>query len=158
MRNVSQIDLASLGLLVVLLFIVFVDSFFITWLVLGAIYLLAFGEACKLYGVNDKLLNIVAISLWIGAIFVPQPHLLAFIAIIALVCMMVHEKRLDAQLLKPFLYPTISMLFILSLYVNVGMVALIWLVLIVALTDVGAYIVGKSFCKTPFSITSPNKT
>ena len=158
MSNFSQRVLTSLALLVVLLFIVYLDSFFLTWLLLGAVYLLAFGEACKLYGVNDKLLFIVAISLWIGAIFVPQPHLLAFIAIIAMVCMMAHEKKVDAQLLKPFFYPSVSMLFIFSIYVNIGMVALVWLVVIVALTDIGAYLVGKSFGKTPFSITSPNKT
>ena len=56
MSNFSQRVLTSLALLVVLLFIVYLDSFFLTWLLLGAVYLLAFGEACKLYGVNDKLL------------------------------------------------------------------------------------------------------
>jgi phosphatidate cytidylyltransferase len=36
--------------------------------------------------------------------------------------------------------------------------ALLWLVAVVALTDIGAYAVGKSIGKTPFCETSPNKT
>jgi phosphatidate cytidylyltransferase len=37
-------------------------------------------------------------------------------------------------------------------------IALFWLLVIVAGTDVGAYVVGKSIGKTKFSETSPNKT
>ena len=58
----------------------------------------------------------------------------------------------------PFIYPTAGMLFILTMYQEYGILALLWLVAVVALTDVGAYAVGKSIGKTPFSPTSPNKT
>jgi phosphatidate cytidylyltransferase len=50
------------------------------------------------------------------------------------------------------------MLFLYALYHDFGMSVLIWLVIVVALTDTGAYFVGKSIGKTPFSPTSPNKT
>ena len=35
---------------------------------------------------------------------------------------------------------------------------LLWLLIIVASTDIGAYFIGKGFGKTKFSETSPNKT
>jgi phosphatidate cytidylyltransferase len=50
------------------------------------------------------------------------------------------------------------MLFILTMYEEYGVMALLWLLAVVALSDVGAYGVGKSIGKTPFCETSPNKT
>jgi phosphatidate cytidylyltransferase len=50
------------------------------------------------------------------------------------------------------------MLFTLSLYQNYDIGALLWLVVVVASADMGAYFVGKSIGKTPFSISSPSKT
>jgi len=44
------------------------------------------------------------------------------------------------------------------MYEEYGVLALLWLLVVVALTDVGAYAVGKSVGKTPFCETSPNKT
>jgi phosphatidate cytidylyltransferase len=50
------------------------------------------------------------------------------------------------------------MLFIFTMYQEYGVLSLLWLLVIVAMTDVGAYAVGKSIGKTPFCETSPNKT
>ena len=58
----------------------------------------------------------------------------------------------------PFLYPTAGMLYVLSLYQEYGISALLWLVVVVASADIGAYFVGKSIGRTPFSISSPSKT
>ena len=38
------------------------------------------------------------------------------------------------------------------------MISLLWLLIAVAVTDIGAYFVGKSIGKTPFCPTSPKKT
>jgi phosphatidate cytidylyltransferase len=46
----------------------------------------------------------------------------------------------------------------LSLYSEYGTDTLLWLLVVVASTDIGAYFVGKSFGKTKFCETSPNKT
>ena len=56
------------------------------------------------------------------------------------------------------MYPIVSYLFLLSLYISFGMESLLWLVAVVAGTDIGAYFVGKSVGKTQFCATSPNKT
>ena len=44
------------------------------------------------------------------------------------------------------------------LYNEYGMKWIIWLLIVVVFTDVGAFLVGKSIGKTKFSPTSPNKT
>ena len=50
------------------------------------------------------------------------------------------------------------MLYVLSLYQEYGISTLLWLVVVVASADIGAYFVGKSIGRTPFSISSPSKT
>jgi phosphatidate cytidylyltransferase len=60
--------------------------------------------------------------------------------------------------IMPILYPTLPMLFMLSLLKDYGITALVWLVLIVAVCDVGAYFTGRAIGRTPFSPASPNKT
>jgi phosphatidate cytidylyltransferase len=56
------------------------------------------------------------------------------------------------------MYPTASFLFLFSLYIQFGMHSLLWLLVVVAGADVGAYFVGRSMGKTKFCQTSPNKT
>lgn len=145
-------------LLVIATLLAITDSTLVTWAALGLIYMIAFYEGCKLYDTKESFVYVIALALWIIAGFAQRPEYLGVIVILGLVAMMVHQKNWDNKLILPFLYPTIPMLFLLSLYYQAGMVALVWLVLIVALTDTGAYIIGKNFGKTPFSPSSPNKT
>jgi phosphatidate cytidylyltransferase len=150
--------LTGFVLLVIATLLAVMDSTLVTWAVLGLIYMIAFYEACKLYDTEESIVYVLALFLWILAGFATRPEYLGVIVVLGIVAMMVHQKNWNNKLLLPFFYPTISMLFLLSLYHQAGMAALVWLVLIVALTDTGAYIIGKSFGKTPFSPSSPNKT
>ena len=49
-------------------------------------------------------------------------------------------------------------MFLLTLYAEFGIESLLWLLVIVAGTDIGAYFVGRSIGKTKFCETSPKKT
>jgi phosphatidate cytidylyltransferase len=69
-----------------------------------------------------------------------------------------YNKDLEWKNFYPFLYPTAGMLFIFTMYQEYGVMSLLWLLIVVAMTDVGAYAVGKSIGKTQFCETSPNKT
>ncbi len=69
-----------------------------------------------------------------------------------------YRKRLDPRAFLVLLYPTAGILYLWALYREYGMVSLLWILVIVALTDVGAYYTGRKFGKTPFSPTSPKKT
>lgn len=138
--------------------VAFLNNAFLTWLILGVVYLFAFHEAMNLFGVQDTKLYVFAVVLWLMAFIYPNPDDLIYLALILFLSVMAYTKELNYKLLAPFLYPSISMLFLYTLYHDFGMSVLIWLVIVVALTDTGAYFVGKSIGKTPFSPTSPNKT
>ena len=148
----------GLVLLVVAIGVAVVDSPFVMWCVLGLVYLISFYEASKLFDVNENKLYLLALLLWCVAGFYPTPDGLIFIVLMFLVALMVHQKNLQTKYLSLFFYPTASMLALLALYKSYGMGYFAWLILLVALTDTGAYFVGKSLGKTPFSPTSPNKT
>ena len=146
-------------LVVALLIIGFIDNFFVMWLVFGAIYLLAFKEACKLFEIqeNNSLLVVAAI-LWLIAGVYPYGDDLFVLAGVAYASAIAFDRDITWKNFFPFIYPTAGMLFIFTMYQEYGVISLLWLLVIVAMTDVGAYAVGKSIGKTQFSPTSPNKT
>ena len=65
-------------------FFAILDNAFITWVILGVIYLFAFHEAMKLFGVEDNKLYVYALILWLVAFVYPSPSDL-----------MVHPKAKD---------------------------------------------------------------
>jgi len=148
----------GLALIAAVLVIGFIDNFFVMWAVFGAIYLVAFYEANKLFGVNNNTLYAYAAILWIVAGIYPYPDDLFFIALVVFAGTMAYTRELKFKYFYAFIYPTISFLFLLALYNEYGVISLLWLLLVVAGADIGAYFVGKSIGKTKFCETSPNKT
>jgi phosphatidate cytidylyltransferase len=135
-----------------------INNFWLIWLVLGAVYLLAFHEANRLFGIHNNSLYAYAAILWIAAALYPYGEDLVVIAGIIFAGTLAYTQNINPKNFLPFLYPTAGMLFTLSLYQNYDIGALLWLVVVVASADMGAYFVGKSIGKTPFSISSPSKT
>jgi len=154
----KQRVLTGFALLFVVAAIAFMDNLFVTWLFLGVVYLIAFWEAMALFDIQDNKYFVYAIALWLGAFIYSNPDDLTYIVLIVTISIMAHKKSVNFKLLAPFLYPSVSMLFLLALYKDFGMNSLIWLFVIVSSADIGAYVVGKSIGKTSFSKTSPNKT
>lgn len=148
----------GLALLGGVLAIGLIDNFYLMWIVLGAIYILAFKEAMKLFGINDNYLLYFALFIWLSAAVFSQGDDIFVLAGITYASMVAFNREMTWKNFMPFVYPTAGMLFILTMYQEYGVKSLLWLLVIVALTDVGAYAVGKSIGKTPFSPTSPNKT
>jgi phosphatidate cytidylyltransferase len=146
----------------ILLFVVavvgLIDHVFITWLFFGVIYLVAFYEATKLFAATQTWLFSYALLIWVAAGLYPHPSDIMLFALMLFAGNMAYFKRVEPQGLYALLYPTAGMLFIWMLYLGYGMNALLWMLVIVALTDVGAFFVGKAIGKTPFCATSPNKT
>lgn len=150
--------ITGLALVSGVLIIGLVDNFFLMWFFLGIVYLLAFHEAMKLFDIKNSNLLYFALGIWlIGAIY-PYGDDLFVLAGLAYASAVAFNRDISWKKFLPFIYPTAGMLFILSMYQEYGVISLLWLLVIVALTDVGAYAVGKSIGKTPFSSTSPNKT
>ncbi|MEA1893061.1 MAG: phosphatidate cytidylyltransferase [Campylobacterota bacterium] len=142
----------------VLLVIGFIDNFFMMWAFLGLVYLIAFSEALRLFELKNSSLLIYAAAVWLLAGIYPYGDDLFVLAGVAYASAVAFNKELKWNNFFPFIYPTAGMLFIFTLYQEYGVLSLLWLLVIVAMTDVGAYTVGKNIGKTPFCDTSPNKT
>ena len=145
-------------MIAVVLLIGVVDSFLLTWFILGMAFMFAFYEAMKLFGVENNTVYFYAAVLWLVAAFYPNPDDLVFVVLIIYASMLAYSGDFDKKLFLPFLYPTVSFLFLLTLYNDFGMMAYLWILMVVAGSDIGAYFTGKAIGKTQFSPTSPNKT
>jgi len=154
----KQRVLTGLVLLGIAVLTALMDSLFLTWAILGIAYLFSFHEAMKLFGEKDNKLYVYAVLVWVAAAFYSQPIGLIFVILVIATAVMAHKKEVNYRALAPFFYPSVSMLFLFTLYKDFGINMLIWLVVVVASTDTAAYFIGKSIGKTPFSPTSPNKT
>ncbi|MGM0622789.1 MAG: phosphatidate cytidylyltransferase [Campylobacterota bacterium] len=148
----------AIAILAVVAFIGLFNNFFLIWAFLGVLYVFSFHEALRLFRIENTSLYVYAIALWVATYFYPNPQELFFVVAIIVASVIAYKKDIDKKLFMPFLYPTVSFLFLLVLYNDFGIFALAWLLLIVALTDIGAYFVGKAIGKVPFSASSPNKT
>ena len=150
--------ITGVALAIVVLIVGFVDNFFLTWLVLGVVYFLAFYEANQLFGIDNNSLFFYAALLWIAAFFYPYGDDLFVIAGIIFFGAVAYTQNINWKNFLPFLYPTAGMLFFWTLYQEYGMISLMWLIAAVAATDIGGYVVGKGIGRTQFCATSPKKT
>ena len=150
--------LTGLALIGAAIIIGLIDNFFIMWLVLGPIYLLAFYEANILFEIESNPLYTYAAILWVVAGFYPYGDDLFVLAGVVFAGLVAYKPTIEWKTFYPFIYPTAGMLFLLTLYTQYGMTSIAWLIVVVAGADIGAYFTGKSFGKTPFSPTSPKKT
>ena len=148
----------GLALAFAVLFIGWLDNRFIMWIFFGVIYFLAFREANKLFSLDENSHLKYAVALWLLVYIYPYGDDLFVLAGVVYGSAVAFNKELEWKYFLPFIYPTAGVLFTFTMYEEYGVVTLLWLVITVAMTDVGAYVVGKSIGKTPFCETSPNKT
>lgn len=145
-------------LLLGILVIGYIDSYFVMWVLFGSLLAIALHEAQKLFSFENKYIYIVSAVLWIGAYFHPTPEDLIFVVALVYASILAYTKNLDKKFFVILLYPTAPFLFLFSLYTEFGIQIMLWLLVVVAGADIGAYFVGKSIGKTKFCETSPNKT
>ena len=145
--------------LVVLIFgIGILDNFYLTWLFLGLVLMLSVYEMQKLLKINSLLIYFGVALIW-GFLPISQnPFYLVFLALMILASIQAYTKKIDNKMFIPFVYPLVSFIFIFLLYKDFGINSLLWLLVIVASSDIGAYFVGKSIGKRQFCPTSPKKT
>lgn len=158
LTSLQQRWLTGIGLLALAGLIGWIDSFFVMWLFLGAIYIFAFYEAMKLFKLSSSGAYAWAVLLWIIAYFYPNPDDLFFLIALIFAASLAYFHNFDKRLILPFLYPVSGVLFFLVLYADYGIQAMFWLLATVAVADAGAFFVGKTIGKTKFSDTSPKKT
>ena len=150
--------ITGIALIALVVLIGWIDSAVLTWAFLGVAYLFALYETMQLLGIDDNRLYGYGALIWLVSFFYSNPDDLFFLASIIALSWMVYKNDVDMKKIYLFLYPTASFLFLLALYKGFGMDAMVWLVIVVALTDTGAYFTGKAIGKTPFCAISPKKT
>ncbi len=102
-------------LLIAMLVIGYIDSYFIFWLVFGVMLIISISEAKKLFGIKNNIIYVYTTLLWLAAYFYPKPEDLVFIVAIAYASQLAYQKTLNIHVFLPLLYPTASFLFLLSL-------------------------------------------
>ncbi len=148
----------AIVILIAVIAIGIADNRFLTWLFLGVIYFFAIGESERLLSINSYNPFIYAGVIWMLTPFYPHPTDLIFASFVVGASILAYKKVNSFKELITLLYPTAGILFAWQLYIEYGMKSLLWLLIIVALSDIGAFYTGKSIGKRPFSPTSPNKT
>lgn len=152
--------ITAIGIIVVLVVIAVIDNYYLTGFLFAVISIIGFYEASKLFNVKieEKIYAMLGISLLFSFI---NPFFGGVFGII-LISSYVAFYQKEINLITPFIYPFLPIMLFYGLYTKYGMNTLIWLIIIVALTDSFAYIVGKNFArkfiKKGFCITSPNKS
>ena len=145
-------------LLAVIAIVGIIDNHFLTWIFFGAVYIMAFDEAWKLFGGKELKSFAYAGAIWLLAGLYPHASDIVFLALVVFGAVLAYLPDSEPKEFLPIIYPTAGMLFVWMLYLEHGMGSLFWMLLIVAFTDVGAFYVGKSIGQNQFSPTSPNKT
>jgi phosphatidate cytidylyltransferase len=152
--------LTSVVILAVLLVVGLINNRFLTGLVIGAIGIIGFLEAEKLFGEKEEKIFYIAVAAIVLSLII-NPMTAAVFAVIVSASYVAYYQK-DIKILSPILYPLLSVLVLYALYVKYGMGVLAWLIIIVALTDSLAYFVGKNFSRKfieeGFCETSPNKS
>ncbi|MCR1815646.1 phosphatidate cytidylyltransferase [Aliarcobacter butzleri] len=157
-KDISVRVKTGVVLIIGMLILGYIDSYLLFWLVFGIMLMISVHESKELYKLNSDSIYIYTLLLWLAVYFYPMPIDLIFIVAIGYASQLAYKRTLDKKLFLPLLYPTASFIFLMTLYSEYGVKVLLWLFVIVAATDIGAYFVGRSFGKTKFCETSPNKT
>ena len=154
----------ALFMLVVTIIVLFFHNPFLLFSVFGILFIIGFAEAYRLYvkktaGIFVLLLAVIS---WLSMYILKSIEFI-FVVLIVLASIQSYTKRGTIQQAMPFIYPTIPFCFLYFLYIDYSVFALVWLIVIVALTDSFAYFGGRSFggkffSNKVFCQTSPNKT
>ncbi len=99
-------------LLLAMLLIGYIDSYFVFWLVFGVMLIISISEAKKLFGIKNNIIYVYSVLLWIAAYFYPKPEDLIFIVAIAYASQLAYKKNLNIHVFMPLLYPYLQQLLI----------------------------------------------
>ena len=156
--DIKRIQTAAI-LIGALALVLFMDSAFIYWVLFLALMVASIYEIQNFYAVeNTPLLYSLVASIAIFSYLFGLAHLAVIFALIGVCSYFAFRNEFDNTIIKTLIYPILPLSFFFSFAFEYGATYLLWLVVIVSLSDTGAYFVGKQLGKTSFSPSSPNKT
>ncbi len=152
--------ITSIFLIIFLVAIGIINNLYLTKLTIAFIAIAGMFEAKKLFNFNDERVFYFLSVLSIVAVFV-NPVFIGIIGVLSIAGYLAFYQK-EINNISIAFYPFLSLMILMELYMNKGMEILGWLIVIVALTDSLAYVIGKNlgkkFIKKGFCTTSPNKT
>jgi len=159
--NISKERLiTSIVLVVFLLLVGFLDNKYLTLFVISIISILAMFEAKRLFFIKEDLIFYFLALLSIFTIFV-NPFFIGVLGVLAVAGHIAFYQK-DIKDISLSIYPFLPLAILSALYLKGGIGMIGFLIVVVALTDSFAYLIGKNFGKKfisiGFSPTSPNKT
>ncbi|QKF64061.1 phosphatidate cytidylyltransferase [Campylobacter corcagiensis] len=149
-------------LIAALLVLAWLDFYILNLAIFVVALVIAMVEAFKLYGIKENDLAIVGGFLFVVAAilcgsFSGYYKFIIFTLLLATsIVVLKNSENLDP--IKVTLYPFAPLLVMWAIYDSLGMIYLVYLIVIVAVMDSGAYFVGKFLGSHTFTTTSPNKT
>lgn len=154
--------ITAIVLVAILIVVLSIDYPPLTCVILGGLCVVGVKEALNLYKLESALHYYIAtIFIWVLAYFNESPIESCFVALLVYASYLAYTKSIQMKVLLVFIYPVLPFLTIWTLYRDAegaGVWVIVWLIVVVALTDIGAYFGGKALGKTPFCPTSPKKT
>jgi phosphatidate cytidylyltransferase len=144
----------------VILIVAFINNQYLTGLFISAITIAALYEGKKLFKVDDENIFLFLSFLSILSIFI-NPVFVGVVGVLGVGGYVAYNFK-DIKNVSLAIYPFLPMMLFYEIYLKMGIEAIGWLILIVALTDSFAYFIGKNFgkklFKRGFCVTSPNKS
>jgi len=159
--NISKERLiTSIVLIAILIAVGLINNVYLTLFIISVIIISGMYEAKKLFFISDNFLFYFLSFLAILTIFI-NPLFIGILGVLAVAGHIAFYQK-DIKNISIALYPFLPISLLSMLYLKNGIGILAWLIVIVALTDSFAYIIGKNlgkkFINIGFSPTSPNKT
>ena len=156
--DVKRIQTAAI-LIGVLALVLFMDSVFIYWTLFVALMVASIYEIQNFYKIeNITFMYSLVAGVAVFSYFFELAHLAVLLALIGVCSYFAFRNEFDNVIIKTLIYPILPLGFFFSFATEHGATYLLWLVVVVSLSDTGAYFVGKQIGKTSFSPSSPNKT
>ena len=84
-------------LIVAMLIVGYIDSYFLFWLLFGTMLMIAVKEAKDLYKLEDRSIYIYILLLWVAVYFYPMPVDLIFIVAIGYASQLAYKRKLDKK-------------------------------------------------------------
>ena len=150
-------------MILALLVLVWLDIYILNFAIFAVALGIAVMESLKLYGIKENDLAILSVILFAvfallggGSFAYTYQFIIAIILISSSVLVFKNHESLKPLL--PLIYPTAPIFVMFSVYDVLGMSYLVYMLILVAVADSGAYFVGKLLGSHSFTPTSPNKT
>jgi phosphatidate cytidylyltransferase len=160
MLNIAP-DRLKTGLLLMLGFslVLFLNNNYVYFALFIGLLIGSISETRDLYKIEDlNLLYFIGIVISVISVIYPiTPYLVLFV-LFSLSSFYAYKGEFDIKIFKAIMYPILPFSFFFVFMYEYGLMYLLWVIAIVVVSDIGAYIVGKNIGKTLFSKTSPNKT